>query len=373
MSFTYPAIEIEQRTHVEAPRLVLFAAPSGEISRWAEVARLSHRGEGHQRRRNESKVRAISRYLKSDDRNTIPSALTIALSGALIEEGTGECKTVTIPSLDEGGRSLIIDGQHRLYGSGNFDPEMLLNIVAIFEPNDLEIAFQFLVINNKASKVPTDHFRLLANIKNDEDLSQRLRSARLSLNKNTALVSIVDMEDDSPFYKSVIWPIDSDDDDHRFEFVRPAAIEVALSQIEQKDLVGLDNEDALIGFFYAIWNSIKDAWLDLWTEDSRLLGKAGLVAMTNFMLEDLTPSIDHGNLDAANPDEVAEYVRQIIPNLEKDFWTSDWTRTSLDTTAGRQLIVESLQKARRNRNRGEPWYSGITLVSASSAFSSENE
>ena len=372
MRFTYSAIEIQQRVHVYAPRLLLFAAPAGEISKWAEVARLSHIGEGHQRRRNESKVRAISKFLASDDRNTIPSALTIALSDATIEESESDCKTITIASLDDGGGSLIIDGQHRLYGVEKFDPCMRLNIVAIVDPDDLEIAFQFLVVNNKASKVPTDHYRLLANLTSDEKLSSRLRAARLSLNKNTALISIVDLEDSSPFFKSVIWPVD-DDEDSRSDFVRPAAIEVSLAQIERKDLNGLGNEDALIDFFFAIWNAVKDIWPDLWTEESRLLSKAGLVAMTNFLLEDLTPFIDRGRLDASDPDAVSTEVSNILSSLEEDFWTADWTRSSLDTTAGRQLIVESLQKVRRNRSRGEPWYSGVTLISTSSLSSFDNQ
>lgn len=319
MSFTYPAIEVQQRSHLDAPRLLLFAAPAGDISQWAEIARLDHRGEGHQRRRNEAKVRAIAKYLEADDRNTIPSALTIALTGASFTDGPGECMNVSIPSLLDGGKGLIIDGQHRLYGAERYDPDMHLNVVAILDPDDLEIAFQFLVINNKASKVPTDHFRLLANIKNNHDLAGRLRTARLSLHKNAALVSIVDLEEGSPFYKSVIWPVETEDQDGRVEFVRPAAIEVALSQIDQKDLVGLDNEDALIAFFYALWNAIYNAWPDLWHEESRLLSKAGLVAMTIFLLEDLTPFIDRDLLDAANPDRVVEEVGTIISDLTREF------------------------------------------------------
>ena len=367
MSHTYSAIEIAQRTNPDAPRLILFAAPSGEIIEWADVARLDLQGEGHQRRRNEAKIRAITKFLAADDRNTIPSALTIALSNVSLDQSQDECITVTIPSLAEGGNGLVIDGQHRLYGAERHDAAMPLNVVAILDPSDLEVAFQFLVINNKASKVPTDHIRLLAANIDDSELTNRLRAARLSLSKTAALIYVVDLEEESPFYKSVIWPIDTDDDDQRRDLVLPAAIEIALSNIDQKDLVGLDNEDALIAFFFALWQSINDTWPDLWIEDSRLLSKAGLVAMTNFLLDDLTPFIDRDRLDASNPDEVADEVKEILRDLESGFWTEDWTRTGLDTTAGRELIVESLQRIRRNKNRGEPWYSGVSLVSTSAS------
>ena len=366
MSYTYPALTMEQRSSGDAPRLLVFSAPAGEIAQWANVERLTVTGEGVQRRRNEAKVRAIARFLEVDERNTLPSALTIALSGVTITEPTADgCGSVTIPGLEEGGQGLVIDGQHRLYGAQVYDPALPLNVVAILDPSDLEIAFQFLVINNKASKVPTDHIRLLAITIDDQELSDRLQTARMSLSKSATLIGIVDSEEDSPFFHSIIWPVDQSHPGERLDLVRPAAIELALATISQKELVGLDNEDALIAFFFALWGAVRSAWPDLWVPESRLLGKAGLVAMTQFLLEDLTPLVDRDRLDAANPDEVQAEATDVLRDLEPDFWTSDWTMTSLDTSAGRQLIVEALQKVRRNRRKGEAWFAGISLVSGS--------
>jgi DGQHR domain-containing protein len=366
MAHSYRALVVSQRSSEEAPTLLLFAAPAGEIVQWANVERLTVTGEGVQRRRNEAKVRAISRFLESDDRNTLPSALTVALSGVTVDQSPDGCAAVTIPDLSEGGAGLVIDGQHRLYGAESFEASTPLNVVAILNPTDLEIAFQFLVINNKASKVPTDHIRLLAISIDDQELASRLQTARMSLSKTATLVGIVDSEDDSPFYRSLIWPVDQTQPGERFDLVRPAAIEVALATISQKELVGLDNEDALIAFFFAIWGAIKAAWPELWTTDSRLLGKAGLVAMTQFLLEDLTPSIDRDRLDAASPDAVSAEVADVLNDLTPEFWSADWTMASLDTSSGRQLIVEALQKVRRNRRKGEAWFAGISLVVGSS-------
>ena len=365
MTYSYTAIEVIQRTHEDAPRLLLFSAPAGDIAQWADVERLEIGGEGHQRRRNESKIRAIERFLEVDPRNTIPSALTIALWDTSLSDGVNGCRTLTIPDSSESKSGLIIDGQHRLYGAERHNKDTLLNVVGILDPTDLEIAFQFLVINNKASRVPTDHIRLLSINIDDRELTDRLKTARMSLSKTTALVGIVDSEKGSPFYKSVIWPVDTEVDDERVDYVRPAAIEVALSIISQKGLIGLDNDDALISFFFALWSGMRRQWPELWAEESRLLSKAGLVAMTIFLLDDLTPLTDRGLLDAANPDEVLEEVVKIVDDIEKEFWTSDWTMTGLDTPAGRQVIVDSLQRARRNRRLKEPWYSGISLVSTS--------
>ena len=38
-----------------------------------------------------------------------------------------------------------------------FSGDTLVNVVALLNPDEMEIAFQFLVINNKVAKVPADH------------------------------------------------------------------------------------------------------------------------------------------------------------------------------------------------------------------------
>lgn len=371
MSYRYSVIQTDQRPVATAPSLVLFAAPAAEIAQWASVERLGLGGEGVQRRRNESKVRAVARFLEKDDRNTLPTAITVALWDTEIT-AEGECAFITVPKLEAGGRGLIIDGQHRLYGAQEFDPHFQLNIVGILEPSQLEIAFQFLVINNKASKVPTDHIRLLSIGVNDEDLTERLASARMSINKRTPLVAIADLDDASPFYHSVTWPVPHHEPD-RQDLVRPAAIETALGAVAQRELIGLDTDDALLGFFFAVWGAIKDEWSALWRPGSHLLSKAGLVAMTQFLLDDVTPLVDRDRLNAANPDEVASEIKDILADLSPDFWESEWTMTGLDTAAGRQVIVESLQRVRRNRRRDEPWFTGIKLVASGQASSAAND
>jgi hypothetical protein len=63
---------------------------------------------------------------------------------------------------------------------------------------------------------------------------------------------------------------------------------------------------------------------------------------------------------------VSTEVADVLSDLTPEFWSADWSMTSLDTSSGRQLIVEALQKVRRNRRKGEPWFAGISLVAGSS-------
>ena len=368
MTYEYSAIFSRQRTE-SGPLLASFVAPAGEIAEWAEVERLKHEGPGHQRLRSEARVRAIARFLKEDARNTIPTALVVALelpdrlSPDIEEPPNGVCATISIPANVDPRPGLIIDGQHRMYGVQAHDPKLPLNVVALINPEDEEIAFQFLVINSKASKVPTDHVKLLALHYAEDALADRLKAARMVLGRH-AFVGVVDNSPDSPFYQMVEWPTEpSDADAGRTNAVRPASIEQAIAAIQKKNLPELANDDSLIEFFFTLWKAVKDRWPTLWNADSKLLQKVGLVTLTTFVIEDLVPLADRGTIDLADPDATrTEIERNILDHLEPEFWQREWAAKSLDTSAGRQLVVDALTTMRRNLKRNERWDADLRLL-----------
>ena len=363
MTYKYSAIFSRQRAGT-GPLLASFVAPAGDVAAWAEVNRLKHEGTGHQRLWSESRVRAIARFLQQDERNTIPTALVVALQiPDLGEPPTGECATITIPADADPRPGLVIDGQHRMYGVEAYDPQLPLNIVALINPEDEEIAFQFLVINSKASKVPTDHVKLLALHYAEEDLADRLKTARMVLGRHT-FVGVVDNSPESPFYKSVEWPTKSTDADaDRMSLVCPASVEQAVAAIQKKNLPDLANDDSLIEFFFTLWRAVGDRWPDLWTPSSKLLQKVGLVTLTTFVIEDLVPLADRGDIDLSDPEATRKEIEDNILNyLDPEFWKREWAAKSLDTSAGRQLVVEALTTMRRNVRRRANWDADLQLL-----------
>jgi hypothetical protein len=144
--------------------------------------------------------------------------------------------------------------------------------------------------------------------------------------------------------------------------VLPAAVEQALGVIAQKNLPDLVDDDALIEFFFTLWRAVREEWPHLWTAGSRLLGKVGVVTLTTFVIDDLTPLADRGAIDLSDPTVVYEEIRKILRSLTPAFWTSEWAAKSLDTSAGRQLVVDALIQVRRNIRREVPWYADISLI-----------
>jgi hypothetical protein len=131
----------QRRSDAGSVLLATLTAPVGEVIQWAAVERLTVTGEGHQRLRNEAKIRAIGRFLNLDPRNTIPTAVTVALSDLTLSHDPqlDSCSTVEVPSSDPPA-GLVIDGQHRLFGMSAFDPSLRVNVVALINPSDEEVA-----------------------------------------------------------------------------------------------------------------------------------------------------------------------------------------------------------------------------------------
>ena len=196
MFFQYLAFSYNQRTPTaEAPGFCMFRAKAGEVLTWANIHRLSKDQPGAiQRSPNKTRILGVKRFLEQDERNTIPTAVIVALNGVKLRHiklSNASFKDdslailrveVKASSSPEDLPGLVIDGQHRLKGIVEFDPQLYVNVIAILDADDNEKAFQFLVINNKAAKVSADHIRAMMNFDYENgELKERLKTARFNL------------------------------------------------------------------------------------------------------------------------------------------------------------------------------------------------
>lgn len=55
-------------------------------------------------------------------------------------------------------------------------------------------------------------------------------------------------------------------------------------------------------------------------------------------------------------------MNQLLAFQEEQFWRVGWTSSSLDTRAGRDLVLEALSLVARNKRAAIPWYEGIQLI-----------
>lgn len=315
---------------------------------------------------NKSKLLAVRRFLELDPRNTIPSGIIVNLNlppeafKPVGRKAPPELQLLTI-TYEEGKKpGFIVDGQHRVLGMTELDPNLRVNVIALLGANDMEIAFQFLVINNKASKVSTDHIRALALDYKKEDLDDRLRKVRLNLDPRYEYVGFADNDEASPFRGFIDWPSNRTDQ----KVVKPAAIEAAVADIQRRKVREFNDEETVVTYFFTIWDTVRLKWPEPWTPETklRLLSKVGIVCMSAYLTDALVSAYDWGELDIADPDAVRKRVNQLLTFQEEQFWTVGWTASSLDTRAGRDLVMEALSLVARNKRAEIPWYEGMGLI-----------
>jgi len=372
--YEYSCFRAKQRgEEAGSPEFCLFFAPAGQVLKWAAIQRIADQVGAIQRATNKAKVRGISRYFEKDGRNTIPTAVVVTLD---VQDGNFrrvQCEGAQVHNVlafevadnitDAEKPGLVVDGQHRLLGMDDFDPELPIPVVALLSPDAQETAFQFLVINNKASKVARDHIRALALEYNEEGLELRLKTARLSLHKNYENVGQVDSEEGSPFRGWIDWPANRAGQ----KVVPPAAIEQSIQYIQDQGLQDLKDEDALLEFYYAIWNAVKSKWPALWVADSRLLWKVGIICMTKYLTDSLAKLYEFGTLDLTDPTSLAEMSNSLLDSQTPDFWTNPWKAGSYDNRIGQGLIVDDLVKITRNLRAGLPWNTDLKVQETTAA------
>lgn len=366
----YPCLVFKQRPeNQDAPAFCIFHAPASEIESWSTVPRLTPEDtSGIQRKRNDFKVRSIKSFLQQDPRNTIPTAIVITLgNGAYQLQMAGGSDGIGTLTLTETSKNqvFVVDGQHRLYGIKLFSDTAAIPVVAILDASNEERAFQFIVINNKVSKVATDHIRALSINFGDQTqsptLEDRLKTARLSLHRNVQLVGLADEMIDSPFREMVKLPGKANLDNRP---VVPAAIEAAVAYVQSKKFKQLPDDESAFDFFLAIWTTIKNQWPDTFSVDSKLMNKVGLVTMTKYITEEMSALSTYGDrpIDIGNAEDVSQAVQRILRLQTPELWLRDWNITVSDTKSVRDQIEAGMRLIQQNIRDEEPWSQELSLV-----------
>lgn len=364
-TFSYDALSYAQVSDKDAPRFVLFHASASDIVQWADVDRLAPENPtGAQRPLHPLKVGKVAKYMGQDKRNTIPTAVIIALDANSAQftprstksnNGSG---TLTI-SLGKKRPGLIIDGQHRVFGAEKFDPSMHLNIVVMLGGDDAERAFHFVVINNTSSRVSKNHITALNLQFDPETLNRRLlKSAGVSLGIKEGLydeLQVIDLS--QPFKGMLKLPTNKNG------FIPPNAVEGALAETKDRSAL-LDIQDLELDVFLAIWTAIHDLWKSQWNAQSKLLNKVSIYAITVYVLDTLIAGQRRARrrLDFTDGDVIRDEVVGLMEVIPEEFWSTEWTGKELDTSLGRRVLLDALELIDANVQFNRPWYADVSLI-----------
>ena len=366
----FDALSFSQRGDA-GPTLVMFAAPVKKILTFAAVDALSHATHGPQREQKEARVQAIAKFIKANKGNTIPTAIILAFEkgrASFKPESSSRVGALRV-RVGKKAAATIVDGQHRLYGIDSADSGIEVPVVGLLDADELERAFQFLVINNKASKVPATHTKaLLANMKGTS-LAARLKGARLAFDvEGIKDVDLVNSDVDSPFFQTIDWTTTPKSK----RMVQATAIELALDYLSGLGISEYEDRDVRRSVFLTMWKTIRAHWKSLWKKDSRLISKVGVICLTRFVADRITSWADSDDLDiqVTDLDQIEVQTKKIVQYMDPLFWTTPWAEKAqggFDTNQGRDRVLLAITQLFRNGKRDIPWYTDIDIIDRSVA------
>lgn len=384
----YFGSRIIQRASGETVPCFAFYASAKDIVKWAGIKRVGETIEGTQRILRETRMKAITRFLVSDPKNMIPNSILLAFE-------PGKCNFKKIDLFDQLENrddffnmceeqlewgfleftfeddykdyekpALIVDGQHRLYGISNFKEEnMPLLVVSLIEAPLQEQAFQFVVINNKSVRVPTDNVRTIIAQIDEDELQTRLLSAGVSYGKASPMLRDINDLSESPFQNLLDWPYNKTEN----KLVPLTAIEQSIRYIkaEFKALKLDDDEASTTEIFCSIWRSVRETFQSLWGLDNKFMKKVNITALNEFLVDRIKFSWELGYIDIFDSRAIERQVLNIVEMLVDDFWQEEWTVKVQDNSNVRNLIKQDLTNLVNNSKLKNPWYEDLKLPSIS--------
>ncbi len=389
MSYTYKCFKVKQRQESEFIFLS-FIAKAKDVFEWSHADNIEIDKNGIQRKLQKSKWDKVTKFFNTHTDNIIPNNVIIAFDDEVSEVQEIYNPDNVIDNRDNGytltdisdcpevveltihkeikNNTYIIDGQHRLKGMSEVSEDLPIVVSLFINIDKLNRAFQFLTINNKASKVKTDNIKaLISNFDGIENtLRDRLSTASISAGKFATSIDIVDSDKDSPFYKLIDWANNRDGK----KVVSTLAIENSLKVIQKSfpELIEDNNENKSlsIDILYNIWNPVINQYsisLDNVEEYVNLFKKANIQAITEYICLKLSDEIVFATdeIDITKPDSPLKYMTGLLNGIPEEFWKTPWKLTGLDSQTGRHTIIKEIVKMKRNLNSNKDWFEDLEL------------
>jgi DGQHR domain-containing protein len=379
----YFGCRLFQRIDQQTVAFFVFYARAKDIKEWAGIRRVSETDDGIQRVLRASRQKAITRFLKSSSLNTIPGNILLAFNpdtahfNSLSSRFLKDSPEIDIfnncqPQLDWGTLkfqfevntseqlkpALIVDGQHRLYGISDFVEENLpLLIVSLIDAPIQEQAFQFVVINNKAVRVPTDNVRAIIAQIDEDELQKRLLEAGVSYGEKSPILRDINDLSTSPFQNLLNWPYNKKGS----QLVPLTAIEQSLRFLQGSFPTLSDDEDSLIEIFCAIWRAVKSNYSNIWGYDNKFMKKVNINALNEFVADRLKYAWELDLIDIFNSQAVEQQVLNIVKLLPEEFWEEEWTVNIQDNANVRNLIKADLATLASNSRLRKSWREDLKL------------
>lgn len=356
MEKEYEGILLEQRVDENPIACFTYIATAKELTEYCTVARQSDGHEkGYQRIIKPAKVKSISKFMEKNINNIIPNSVIIAFGEQFEFTLNSERNKISIKYDESDGvdkKALIIDGQHRLYGLNEYNENAKIIVTAMLKISEIDQAFQFVVINNKSQGARPVDIKAVINANAFTNvLKSRFVEVGIRYGNTATVLDYFSKNSDSPFKDLLDWDLNKDSDKR---IIQIQALEDIYKYAVQKVPDFQDEESMAFSFLSNLWVCIRDFYPNAWSKsintknkDSNLLMKASIISISQWLIDEAKSAQKYTGFSFANTDasiiksEVID--KSLFSIIPEEFWLREW-KGGLDTSAGRDMIKESIEK-----------------------------
>lgn len=368
----YEVIVVKQRDSSPI-EMVIFTAAAKEVYAWSQADDIRIDSGNVQRELINSRWRQVSKFFNANPVNVIPTSVTVAFDEAATAVNTVDDLAANpagyhLERRGAGAATLrfndgikasafIIDGQHRLKGMSELAEEIKVPVCLLLSISRLERAFQFVTINNKSHKVPTDNLKALIHNFDaiEEPLRVRLSAATITAPRFATHIDVMNENVDSPFHKMVDWVNNRHAVPEAKRCIAPAAIENSLRAITSGFPETKADASDSITVLSAIWRAIYGEYgitFDNIETFPNITKKPVIQRVTEMVVDHLVrmldPAFSTGNITSDDARQAADAARKLVAQVPVVFWQEAWPMKGLDTSAGRDLIAEGIRALKLN-------------------------
>lgn len=361
---------LNQRENEEAPKIFIFTMKAKDLLLYCKTETVTRGTTGIQRILIESRVSNVKKFFDKNSKNIIPTSIFVSINKEPTKEHN-ESLDYTEQELSFECESsekfiTIIDGQHRLQGMSTVDGEINVLVSAMIKPEEVEEAFQFIIINNKSHKVPADHVKsIISNYDSIEvDLTDRLKQVGVSVNKQIPNVDLIDTEEESPLKGLINWT------NNPSGIITLTAIEQVLNYIDERVQEAKEDSSIKRDILYQVWKAVSERYADIWLEhdNNHLFEKSPFLVLTSMLIDNAFSYCDimnemENDISLTDSDTFYDATTMYLKKFPNEFWTTVWTKKGLDTAAGRVLIKNAIQQVKTNiRNKEENLFLDVDIL-----------
>jgi hypothetical protein len=278
--------------------------------------------------------------------------------------------------------SLVIDGQHRLFGAAALEEDIPMLVCALIKPDWKEQVFQFTVINDKSVGIPKSFITSLAGMSLTPDelkaLTTRLAQAGVQL-WEVEVMQRMGYDPESAFYQKINFNVAGEGKGLGYQTMKKvgkawhdAKNKGLLSivriihqnplekKLNQKELIKLwQSEKLWFKYFNLFWGSVRAKFTgtEIWELHSPFMLAVVLEQFQLSFLEELetVAPITIAKITSENNEdrrkkvdlEYQTIVKNFVDRFEIRHFSKPWAQKSLNHKDGKKLISDYIENVKK--------------------------